>query len=104
MTKSEIYSWRLDPGLKRSLEEAARAEKTSIGGLLERIARDWLGSRSVATDEAELQRHLRAEVLKVVGTMRSGDRYGSERVNERFRGGLTEKHRRRQRDAPPRSD
>jgi hypothetical protein len=104
MAKTEVYSWRVDPDLKQSLEEAARVEKTSVGSLLERIARDWLGTQRPNEDEEALQRQLRMEVMKVVGTIRSGDRYGSEQVKERFRARLMEKHRRRQRDAPPRSD
>jgi hypothetical protein len=104
MGKTEVYSWRLDPDLKQRLEAAARAEKTSLGGLLDRIARDWLGAPRSGEDEAELQRQLRAEVLKVVGTIRSGDRYGSEQVKQRVRTKLIEKHKRLQRDAPTRSD
>jgi len=42
MDKTEVYSWRLDPELKERLGAAARDEKTSIGGLLDRIAREWL--------------------------------------------------------------
>jgi hypothetical protein len=104
MGKTEVYSWRLDPGLKQRLEEAARAERTSIGGLLDRIARDWLGSARAGEDEEALQRRLHAEAEKVIGTIRSGDPLGSESVKERLRANLMAKHRRSQRDAPPRSD
>ena len=104
MTKSEIYSWRVDPGLKRLLEEAARAERTSIGGLLDRIARDWLGNTRPGEDEEALQRRLHAEAEKVIGAIRSGDPLGSERVKERVRAKLMAKHKRLQRDAPARPD
>jgi hypothetical protein len=45
MSKSEVYSWRLDPDLKRRLEGAAHAEKTSLSELLGLMARDWLRRR-----------------------------------------------------------
>jgi hypothetical protein len=94
MNKIGVYSWRLDPDLKQSLEDAARAEKTSIGRLLGRIAREWLQEQ-----EAE-QRRIRAEAAKWIGSINSGDRYGSERVKERVRAKLVAKHRRLQREAP----
>jgi hypothetical protein len=43
---------------------------------------------------------LHAEFLKVVGTINSGDPYGSEQVKERVRAKLIAKHKRLQRDAP----
>jgi len=104
MAKTEVYSWRLDPDLKQRLEQAARAEKISLGGLLERIARGWLGKRRRGEGDEALQRRLRAEFTKVVGTIRSGDPRGSEEVKERVRARLIAKHKRLQRDAPPRPD
>jgi len=104
MNKTEVYSWRLDRDLKQRLESAARDEKTSIGGLLDRIAREWLGKHWGDKDDEALQNRLRAELMKVAGTIRSGDPYGSERVKERVRAKLVAKHRRLQRDAPSRFD
>jgi hypothetical protein len=98
MSKTAVYNWRLDPDLKRSLETAARDEKTSVGRLLERIALEWLDKRA-AEDEAE-QLRLRAEAAKWIGSISSGDPYGSERVKERVRAKLLAKHRRLQREAP----
>ena len=62
MPKTVLYSWHLDPDLKRSLQIAARAEKTSVGRPLDRIVREWL-DRWEAEEEA-LQQKLRAEFLK----------------------------------------
>jgi predicted transcriptional regulator len=42
MAKSAVYRWRLDPELKRRLEEAAHAEKTSVARLPDHIVREWL--------------------------------------------------------------
>jgi hypothetical protein len=107
MSKTEVYSWRLDPDLKQRLEAAAHEEKTSVGRLLERIARDWLGQQRRSEDEEneeDLQRRLHAEAEKWIGSIRSGDPHGSERVKERVRAKIIAKHKRLQRDAPPRSD
>jgi hypothetical protein len=104
MSKTEVYSWRVDSDLKQRLEGEARAEKTSVGALLDRIVREWLGRAPPDEDDEALQRRLHAEFLKVVGTINSGDPYGSEQVKERVRAKLIAKHRRAQRDAPQRSD
>lgn len=105
MHKSEVYSWRLDPALKRLLEEVARSEKTSVGGLLDRIARDWLGRKRPSEDEEARQRRLQAEAAKVIGTISLGEGpYTRERIRERVGIRLTEKRKRWQRDAPSRSD
>lgn len=95
MNKTEVYSWRLDPDLKQRLERAARAEKVSIGGLLDRIARDWLGRHRLEEDEEALQRRLHAEAMKWVGSVRLGEGpYTRERVRARVRARLMEKRRR----------
>lgn len=104
MSKTEVYSWRLDPDLKQRLEGAARAEKTSVGSLLDRIVREWLGREPRDEDDEVLQRRLHAEFMKVVGTINSGDPYGSEQVKGRVRAKLIAKHRRLQRDAPSQPD
>jgi len=98
MPKTVIYSWRLDPDLRQGLNEAARAERTSVARLLDRIVREWLAEQE-AEDEAK-QRRIRAEAEKWIGSITSGDRYGSERVKERVRAKLLAKHRRLQREAP----
>ena len=105
MSKSEVYSWRLDPGLKSLLEEAARSEKTSVGGLLERIARDWLGGKRPSEDEDARQRRLQAQAAKVIGTISLGEGpFTRKRIRERIDTRLTAKRKRWQRDAPSRPD
>jgi hypothetical protein len=96
MSKSEVYSWRLDPDLKRRLEAAASEEKTSIGALLDRIARDWLGRRVSEEDEEALQRRLHAKAAEVIGTIRLGrGPYTRERIRETVKANLSERRRRR---------
>lgn len=83
--KTEVYSWRLSPDLKRALERAARRERVSVSRLLERITRDWLQARAPAAehDEAE-QARLRAAAAPYIGSISSGDPELSEKVRERM--------------------
>ena len=59
MRKTAVYRWRLNPDLKQNLEAASRAEKISVGRLLDRIVREWLAKHEA--EEEELQRRLHAE-------------------------------------------
>lgn len=105
MSKSEVYSWRLTPGLKADLEAAARAEKMTIGSVLERLAHDWLAKRRPSDEEdAEQQRRLRERVLAAAGKF-SAD-IGSatnEHVRQVMGEILMKKYRASQRRAPKRS-
>lgn len=91
--KTEIYSWRLDPGLKSSLEHTARARGRSVAALLDEIVRSWL-DREVAgmVDEQEAQRRLHAEARKSFGTLQGGDELLAEQASERLRRKLRERH------------
>ena len=102
MSKTEVYSWRLDADLKQRLEDAAREQQVSVGRLLERIARDWLGHNRPGESEEERQRRLHAEIGKWIGSMplREGP-YTRRRIREKVRGKLQEKRNRR---APHSSD
>jgi Ribbon-helix-helix protein, copG family len=105
MSKSEVYSWRLSPALKAELEAAARAEKTNVSAVLERLVRDWLATRPLSEEEdAEQQRRLRERLLKAAGKF-SAD-IGSatnERVREVMGEILMKKYRASQRRAPKRT-
>lgn len=105
MNKTEVYSWRLDPELKQRLEDAAREQKTSVGGLLDRIARAWLGNKRSDEDDEALQRRLHTVAEKVIGTVPLGEGpYTRGRIRERVGARLMEKRKRWHRDAPPGSD
>lgn len=105
MNKTEVYSWRLDPNLKQGLEAAARAEKTSVGSLLDRIARDWLGRHRPDDDEEARQRRLHAAAEAVIGTLSLGEgAYTRQRIRERVRARLSEKRQRRRHDATAGAD
>ena len=105
MSKSEVYSWRLSPQLKRQLEEAANAENASIGAILERVMLDWLSTREPSEEaDAEEQRRLHARARKAMGTVSIGlGPYTNERVREVIGEYLEEKYRRSRRRAPGRA-
>lgn len=92
MSKSEVYSWRLTPELKQELKVAAREEKTSVGAVIERAARDWLSSRKPTLDQAE-QNRLRKAMLELAGSV-DGDGVPAtnQRVREVIVARLTAKH------------
>jgi hypothetical protein len=97
MSKTEVYSWRLDPDLKQRLETAARAERTSLGGLLDRITRDWLSMHRLDEDEEAMERRIRAEAAKWIGSIRGSDPTRSLRAKEIVRERIRAKHRATQR-------
>ena len=100
MSKTEVYSWRLDPDLKQRLEAAARAEKTSVGSLLDRIARAWLGKQRNVEDDKAVQRRLHAEAQKWIGSISLGEGpYTRARIRAKVRDRLAEKRKRSSRDA-----
>jgi hypothetical protein len=84
MSKTEVYSWRVDPTVKAALEQAARSKGTSVARPLDRIVQDWLG-RELPPEEEMAQRWLHAAAARTFGAFRSGDPDGSEQVRERVR-------------------
>src|SRR5256885_2086737 len=73
MAKDEVYSWRVTREMKAALEDAARRERASVSGLLERIVRSWLDAarREGSQDGAE-QRRPPPAAARVIGTLHGG--------------------------------
>lgn len=95
MAKTEVYSWRLSRDLKNALEEAARREKESMAGLLERITREWLDrSRFGNGRDTAIQNRLHSLATRTFGTIAGGDPRRSEGVRRTVRARL-DKHRAR---------
>jgi hypothetical protein len=92
MNKTEIYTWRVAPDLKSALEEAARAEHTSVSRLLDRIASGWLGEARSRGDQDAAQRRLQAAAAACIGTIRGGDPRRAEEATARVRARLKERH------------
>ena len=92
--KSEVYSWRVSPYMKRALEEAARRQGQSVSVLLERIVADSLRTGIDGRDEEEaaLQKRLHATARKVIGTIESGRTDRSTQVRELVRRKLKRHH------------
>jgi predicted transcriptional regulator len=61
MAKTEVYSWRVDPDLKRELEATAQANNTSVGAVIERACRSWIerSDQNTAAVESEVARRRR---------------------------------------------
>jgi hypothetical protein len=84
MAKSEVYSWRLSPDTKAALEAAARAERSTVGGVLHDVVSAWLRGRRLDRRDDE-QARLHAAAAKTFGTIRGGDPRRAERVRELVR-------------------
>jgi len=92
MGKTEVYSRRVAFDLKRSLEEAAKAEKISLAQLLERIVLDWLARRSPPDDkEEEIQSQLHQSVLQVFGSIHGNDPNRAQEAGQRVKSKLRER-------------
>ena len=88
MSKTEVYSWRVDPELKAELEAVARAEKTSVGGLLDRAARKLLDTRTKPESKASQARRRQAFLRLIEDISVEGD--GIPATNKRVREVMTE--------------
>lgn len=80
MKRSEVYSWRVAPELKSALEHEARRDGSSVGALLEKIARQWLNARRRPDDEEE-QKQLHESASNWIGSI-DGDPDWSVSVRE----------------------
>ena len=61
--KSEVYTWRLSPATKATLEEAARSTNRSVAQLLDEIVAEHFSSaRDTSESEIEHQRRLRGGI------------------------------------------
>jgi len=86
MAKTEVYSWRVAADLKATLEDAAREERTSVGELLGRMARQWLRNRAAGTSESQaVQRRIRASSKRFVGSLAGGNPRGAEGARREIR-------------------
>lgn len=94
MTKSEVYSWRISPRMKRALEEAARRENQSVSTLLERIVEQSLrgGIEGRDGDETVLQEKLHAAGAVSLGQLNGGRAGRSKRIRQDVRGKLLRQH------------
>jgi hypothetical protein len=85
MKRSDVYSWRVAPQVKAALEQEARREGQSVGGLLERIATEWLTARRRETDTDDEQARVHALAAKIFGAIAGGDPHRSAMVRTAVR-------------------
>lgn len=90
--KSEVYTWRVSPSMKASLEEAARQTNRSVAKLLDEIVTERLDATGQA-DEAEMdnQRRLHARAARFAGCFTGTDPRRSAQARARVRARLTER-------------
>ena len=60
--KSEVYTWRVSPAMKASLEEAARCTNRSVAKLLDEIVADERAKEALR--DFKLQRFLRRRIAE----------------------------------------
>jgi hypothetical protein len=83
--KSEVYSWRVSRALKSGLEEAARAQRRSVAGILDEIVASYLEPAERAGGEAERQRRLHLRAARLAGLIAGTDPRRAENATDRIR-------------------
>ena len=93
MAKTEVYSWRLTPELKSSLEALARTQGRSLAELLEEMAEERI-SRGPDAGESERARQARlhASAMSFAGAIRGGDPGRAANARELVRKRIAERH------------
>ncbi len=92
MRKTEVYRWRVAFELKRSLEEAAKAENVSLAQLLERIVLDWLDRRpELDVKGKEIQQALHQSASQAFGTIHGGEPNRAQEVSQRMKSKLRDR-------------
>ena len=91
MNKSEVYSWRVTPELKSALEEAARAERTTVSKLLDGIVAAWLEAADPEGHEGAVQQRLHRAADRTLGKIHGGDPRRAERARDLVRKRLTKR-------------
>ena len=95
--KSEVYTWRVSPRIKASLEEAARSANRSVAGLLDEIvAERLLATEQVGEAERDHQRRLHARAARFAGRLTGTDPRRAETAAASVRARLSaRRHRER---------
>jgi hypothetical protein len=86
--RSEVYSWRVSPALKTSLEESARRERRPVSRLLEEIVQGYLARRSEPGHDVAVQQRLHARVARFAGCIAGNQRRRAENARALVRSRL----------------
>ena len=92
MKKTEVYSWRITPATKSTLESEARRVGTSLSSLLDRITEQWIRSRRGKTEDNAEQSRLHAAVRKTLGSISGIDPKRAERAKAAIRKRLEQRY------------
>jgi predicted nuclease of restriction endonuclease-like (RecB) superfamily len=93
--KTAVYSWRLSPTLKSTLEETARRERATVAALLERIVTEWVTTHRLEKNpEDEEQQRLQAAAARTFDTTQGADPNRSMRGRATVRARLAKRHAR----------
>ncbi len=90
--KTEVYSWRVSTEVKTELEREARRRKTSLSGILDLAAREWLNKSGAENESAEDQMRLQAAAFKCFGAFAGGDADRSANARQEVRRRLRLRH------------
>lgn len=90
--KTEVYSWRVSPDLKTSLEREARRRKISVSAVLDQAAEEWLKRSGAGNEGDEEQRRLQRAASECFGVLASGNPRRSETVRQAVRQRLRTRH------------
>jgi hypothetical protein len=93
--KTEVYTWRVSPSMKASLEEAARSTNRSVARLLDEIVAERLDATG-QTGQAEIdnQRRLHGRAARFAGRFSGIDPLRSAKAKARVRARLAERRTR----------
>ena len=93
--KTEVYTWRVSPAMKASLEEAARVTNRSVAKLLDEIVAERLDAIGEAGEaEMDHQRRLHARAARLAGRFSGTDPLRAEKARARVRARLTQRRAR----------
>ena len=83
--KTEVYSWRVSTDIKTELEREARRRKTSLSGILDLAAREWLNKSGAENEGHEEQMRLQAAAFQCFGAFAGVDAQRSENARQEVR-------------------
>ncbi len=83
--KTEVYSWRVSTDVKTELEREARRRNTSLSGILDLAAREWLNRSDADHEGDEEQKRLQIAAFECFGAFRGDDPYRSENARQEVR-------------------
>jgi predicted transcriptional regulator len=96
MSKTEVYSWRVSPAMKRRLDELARRERRSVASLLEEIVAAHIDAHGADTPgDAAHQRTLHRSAARFAGCMEGSDPQRSATARARVQARLSRDKRAR---------